>query len=229
LGIEQQKVNAESSKAALGWANLKLDKDKWKAEQSVGTDAMQNTALDKAKRIYNEMAALADKNGVISPDKVRQLNSEQLKYLGVEQPTTVDNNGVKTQISGFKPLSFDKDKKYAIQLQNGQVKVLEGDNITQAESGSYKGGSFNPSMSTDITNIATNVLNEQVKNASGKQENASYNSVNTAANGTDQPTFSQPAKKTISSSDIHAKAAAAGYSDAEYKQILIKNGIKITD
>lgn len=171
LGIEQQNANANTSRAALGWANLKLDKDKWKAAQTVGTDAMQNTALDKAKRIYNEMAALADKNGVISPDKVRQLNVEQLKYLGVEQPTEVDENGVKTQVSGFKPLTFNKDKQYAIQLKNGQIKVLEGDKITQAESGSYKGGNFNPSMSTNITNVATNILNEQVKNASGKEIN----------------------------------------------------------
>lgn len=232
LGIEQQKANSESSKAALGWANLKLDKDKWKATQTVGTDAMQNTALDKAKRIYNEMAALADKNGVISPDKVRQLNSEQLKYLGTMQPKEVDANGVTTQAGGFMPLTFKDKKHYAIQLQNGQIKVLEGDKITQTESGSYhvdKDGGFNPQMSTNITNMATNILNEQVENASGKQEDASYNAVNTAANGEEQPAFSQPTKKTISAADIHSKASAAGYSDAEYKKILIKNGIKITD
>lgn len=232
LGIEQQNANSESSKAALGWAHLKLDKDKWKATQTVGTDAMQNTALDKAKRIYNEMAALADKNGVISPDKVRQLNSEQLKYLGTMQPKEVDANGVTTQAGGFMPLTFKDKKHYAIQLQNGQIKVLEGDKITQTESGSYhvdKDGGFNPQMSTNITNMATNILNEQVKNASGKQEDASYNAVNTAANGEEQPAFSQPTKKTISAADIHSKASAAGYSDAEYKKILIKNGIKITE
>jgi hypothetical protein len=228
LGIEQQNANANTSRAALGWKELDLNKDKWAATQKVGTDAMKNTALDKAKRIYNEMAALADKNGVISPDKVRQLNVEQLKYLGVEQPTEVNNNGVKTQVSGFKPLTFDKDKQYAIQLKNGQIKVLEGDKITQAESGSYKGGNFNPSMSTNITNIATNVLNEQVKNSTGKEIGA-YSTVNEASNREEQPVFSQPTKKTISSKDIHTKAAAAGYSDAEYKKILIKNGIKITE
>jgi hypothetical protein len=192
---------------------------------------MQNTALDKAKRIYNEMAALADKNGVISPDKVRQLNSEQLKYLGTVTPKVV-KDGVTTDAGGYVPLTFKDKKKYAIQLQNGQIKVLEGDNITQAESGSYhvdKDGGFNPQMSTNITNMATNILNEQVKNASGKQEDASYNAVNIAANGEEQPTFSQPTKKTIRASDIHSKASAAGYSDAEYKKILIKNGIKITE
>lgn len=232
LGIEQQNANSESSNAAVKWANLKLDKDKWKASQSVGTDAMQNTALDKAKRIYSEMAALADKNGVISPDKVRQLNVEQLKYLGVEQPTEVDNNGVKTQVSGYKPLSLtDKNGNVlpvAIQLQNGQIKVLKNAQQSESGSGSYK-GTFDPTSSTNITNMATNILNEQVKNASGKQEDASYNSVNTSANGEQQPTFSQPTKKTISSGDIHAKASAAGYSDAEYKRILIKNGIKIIE
>lgn len=228
LGIEQQNANSESSKAALGWANLKLDKDKWKATQSVGTDAMQNTALDKAKRIYNEMAALADKNGVISPDKVRQLNVEQLKYLGVEQPAAIDEATGKTLSAGFKPLALDDNKQYAIQLKNGQIQVLEGDKITQAESGSYKGGNFNPNLSTNLTNIATNVLNEMAKNSTGKEIN-DYNAVNTAANGEEQPTFSQPTKKTISASDIHSKASAAGYSDAEYKKILIKNGIKITE
>jgi hypothetical protein len=231
LGIEQQNANSESSKAALGWANLKLDKDKWKATQTVGTEAMQNTALDKAKRIYNEMAALADKNGVISPDKVRQLNVEQLKYLGVEQPTEVDNNGIKTQVSGYKPLSLtDKDGNVlpvAIQLQNGQIKVLKNAQQSESGSGSYK-GTFDPTSSTNITNVATNILNEQVKNASGKELNA-YNPVNTAANGTEQPSFSQPAKKTISSADIHTRALAAGYSDEEYKKVLIKNGVKITD
>lgn len=184
LGIEQQNANASTSRAALGWANLKLDKDKWKSAQTVGTESMQNTALDKAKRIYNEMAALADKNGVISPDKVRQLNSEQLKYLGTVTPKVV-KDGVTTDAGGYVPLTFKDKKKYAIQLQNGQIKVLEGDKITQAESGSYhvdKDGGFNPQMSTNVTNMATNILNEQVKNASGKQEDASYNAVNTATN-----------------------------------------------
>jgi hypothetical protein len=228
LGIEQQNANANTSRAALGWANFKLDKDKWKATQTVGTDAMQNTALDKAKRIYNEMAALADKNGVISPDKVRQLNVEQLKYLGVEQPTEVDNNGVKTQVSGFKPLSFDTDKKYAIQLQNGQIKVLEGDNITQAESGSYKGGSFNPSKSTNITNVATNILNEQVKNASGKEIN-DYNAVNTATNSdgqTQQTQNQQPQMQDIPTGSAN-DFKAAGWTDKQIKIALKAGKIRV--
>lgn len=190
--IQQQKANAESSNAALGWKKLDLDKDKWKATQTAGTEDMKSSALAKAQRIYDELKNLADSNGVISPDKVRQLNAEQLKYLGGVKSTT-DALGKTT--TGYSPL--DASGQTAIELKNGQIKVMRpannGTSIGRTVTGGYS-GQFDNKSSTNITNIATNILNEQLKNA-GSKELSSYAPIdyatNTDSGGTQSSTTTQ--------------------------------------
>lgn len=181
--IDQQKANAASSNAALGWRKLAFDKDKWKATQSGDAD-MKSSALAKAQRIYGELKNLADAQGVISPDKLRQLNSEQLKYLGGLTTSTNPTNG--NPITEYTPLKLNPQS--AIQLKNGQIQVMnpvEGEaTLRKTEDGRYM-GHFDNTKSTNITNVATNILNEQLKNAGTKELNT-YAPIDYATNSDEQ-------------------------------------------
>ena len=182
LGIEQQQadattMNAKTNAGRLGleWKKFDFDKDKWASTQT-GTEEMKSGALERAKRIYGDLSKLADKNGTISPDKVRQLNTEQLKYLGSEQ-TVESNAGVKSSV--YVPLNFkDKDGvnlETAIQLVNGEIKIIrpigKSTTLERTSSGGYA-GNWDNSRSTNITNTATNILNEQLKTAGSKELNS---------------------------------------------------------
>ena len=192
--IEQQKANAASSNAALGWKKLNLDREKWKATQ-VGDEDMKSSALAKAQRIYGELKNLADAQGVISPDKLRQLNSEQLKYLG--GLTTVVNPTNGNQTTEYAPLKISSQS--AIQLRNGQIQVMnpvEGETqLRKTEDGRYM-GHFDNASSTNITNVATNILNEQLKNAGAKELN-SYAPIDYATNEGGQTQNATQDKKPV--------------------------------
>lgn len=171
IQITAQAENARHNKAMEGidWGKLKLDTDKWH-QTMTGGETVKNGAMERAKRIYSDMLKLADSNGVISTDKVRQLDQEQLKYLGIETVTTSDQ-GVPRSV--FTPLQF-KNKKgdevpVALQLVNGQVKVLK--DPRKLESGQYE-GLFDNEKSTNVFNIATNVLNEELTKAGTKELNS---------------------------------------------------------
>jgi hypothetical protein len=187
---------------------------------------MQNTALDKAKRIYNEMAALADKNGVISPDKVRQLNSEQLKYMQIFVPQHYDKEAEKVIPGTFQPLTVDD--KTAIQLQNGQIKVMSVRKPIKESDGTVRyAGKFDPTMSTNITNVATNILNEQVKNASGKEINQ-YAPVDLSTNSDGQQAQQQEQTymaggKSYSKKDL----LGMGYTEEQINQAIQLGNVKV--
>lgn len=142
---------------------------KWKATQIGGTTQI-NGAMERAKRIYSDLLKLADKNGVISPEKTRLLNTEQLKYLGIEKPVTSSSG---TMSNVFQPLTFKEDNgetiSHAIQLQNGEVRVLK--NAEQIDGGRFK-GQFDREKSTNLFNIGTNILNEELKMAGSKELNS---------------------------------------------------------
>lgn len=173
-GAAMKRINAET--------------DKWKASQT-GSTTQINGAMTRAKRIYADMMKLADSKGVISPEKIRQLNVEQLKYLGIEVPQQRDAEGKITDQGGFKPLNFEPETEYAIQLSNnGEVKVLrpkEGEKkLVRLADGRFN-GLFEPTKSTNIYNIGTNILNEELKNAGTKELN-SYYGVDVTGNETKQ-------------------------------------------
>jgi hypothetical protein len=146
----------------LNEAQLGQRKAEFDAKNSAsGND--KSIAFQKAERIYNSLAKLADANGVISPDKIRQLNQEQLKYLGSE---VVVDDGMGHVKSLYKPLEVDD--KNVIQLVNGEVRVMSGVDQAKTQNGRYY-GNWDNTKSSNLTNIATNVLNEQLKTAGSKE------------------------------------------------------------
>mgnify|MGYP006988169859 CR=1 FL=1 len=185
--IQQQQIEIAKRGAAVNEGQLKLDRDKWNASQ-VGGETVKNGAWVFAESLYGDLSKLADKNGVISPDKLRQLNVEQLKYLGVEVPDEIDEETGKVIKGGYRPLDLsptlnDKGKvksRFAIQLVNGEVKVLE--DAKPLGDGRFV-GELNNTKTTNIRNIATNRLNEELKNSGSKEVNT-YLGVDVTQSGT---------------------------------------------
>ncbi|HQV55017.1 MAG TPA: hypothetical protein PLX17_05850 [Chitinophagaceae bacterium] len=218
---------------------LKLEEDKWKAAQSGGSTQI-NGAMERAKRIYADMLKIADSNGVITPDKLRQLNVEQLKYLGIEIPEERDKDGKIITAGGFKPLDLS-GKKYGIQLVDGKINVFGPRKVNGKEveievlKDGMLVGNLDNTKSTNLYNIGTNILNEELKNSGAKELN-SYMGIdvtggittNTDGGGT-TTSGSTKTKTEINRSDIPSKAAAAGYSAKEYEVLLKANGVTIKD
>ncbi|HCU07155.1 MAG TPA: hypothetical protein DIC42_06240 [Holosporales bacterium] len=156
---------------------LKLDEDKWKVAQTGGQTQI-NGAMERAKRIYADMVKLADANGVISPDNIRKLNVEQLKYLGIEVPQERDADGKIISAGGFKPLDLS-GKKYGIQLVDGKINVFGPAKDGKGKDVELKVlpdgrlvGNLDNTKSTTLYNIGTNILNEELKTAGAKELNA---------------------------------------------------------
>lgn len=228
----------------LDRAQLKLKEDEWKQKMSVGGETVKNSALEKAKRIYDDLLKLADANGTISPDKIRQLNVEQRKYLGTE--TTEENANTGQSKSIFKPLDLStvdtngklvEDKKaneYAIQLVNGQIKVLrpkDGETkLIRTQSGGYE-GLWDNTKSTNVLNVGTNILNEELQKAGSKELN-SYTAIDlgdlgnaSTTNNTQTVTTSQSAKtfdKTKLSPIV--KNGVTYYVDPTTRKVFDKDG-----
>lgn len=190
----------------LEGAALKLKQDEWKQKMSVGGETVKNSALERAKRIYEDLKKLTDANGVISPDKVRQLNAEQLKYLGTEVTENNTNTGISK--TSFQPLDLSTKNEegkqvseYAIQLDNGQIKVLrpkEGEKkIIKTNDGVYV-GLWDNSKSTNLFNVGTNILNEELQKAGSKELN-SYTPID-LGNLNDTQSTNNTTKVTTSSS-----------------------------
>ncbi len=204
---------------------VKLNEDKWKASQVGGTTTI-NGAMERAKRIYADMVKLADANGVISPDKLRQLNVEQLKYLGIEVPQERSEDGTIINSGGFQPLSFSTPQT-AIQLVNGEVKVLE--NAEKLPNGAYK-GQFNNTKSTNLYNIGTNILNEELKNSGAKELNAYWGvdvtgatTSNTDGGGTTasgSTTSKSNTPKIVTAATIKSKVGTQGFEGYTEKELI---------
>lgn len=216
---------------------LKLNEDKWKAAQTGGSTQI-NGAMERAKRIYSDLVKISGKDGIIDPDEIRKLNVEQLKYLGIENVETSETGVPRTV---FKPLelgSKEDKSKYAIQLVNGEVRVMKG--AEKLPDGRYK-GKWDNSKSTNLYNIGTNILNEELKTAGSKELNsywgidvtgsttANTDGGGTTTSGSTKSQTTQPTRTEINRSEIAAKAAEAGYSAKEYEALLKEKGITIKD
>ncbi len=159
--IQLENIRADNARA---WAGLNWDKEKFKL-QTQGTDNVKNGATIFADRIYKELMDLSKGTGQITPDKQRQLTVEQKKYLGLDTPV-YDEKTEKT-VSGLKPISLTG--KELIVLDAGKISIL---NDAKLDTGTNKWvGKFDNTKSTTISNIATNRLNEQLKNAGAKELN----------------------------------------------------------
>lgn len=195
----------EKNKNALGWANLKLDTDEFGLKQKQfeasqkGSETQVNGAMERAKRIYGDLQAIAGADGIISPDEIRKLNAEQLKYLGTEVPDSIDEATGKIIKGGFRALDLDINKKqHAIVLKDGNIQVLapKGDNVNleKLDNGSYV-GQYDNTKSSNIFNVATNILNEELKTAGSKELN-SYWGVDVTGGNT---SFTQEKSSTVNS------------------------------
>ena len=149
--------------------DLAFDKQKWKDQQDrfistqKGGETVKNGAWIKAQDIYNDLKKLADVNGVISPENLRKINQEQRKYMGGETVVKQEDGTLKTF---YTPLTFAD--KTAIQLVNGEIRVMN--NAEKLENGTYQ-GLWDNEKNTNISNMATNRLNEENKNAGSKEIN----------------------------------------------------------
>ena len=168
---EKDDYAIDKEKNAIGWAKLGIEgkeadaKIKLWNSKTEGSPQAKSAALVFATNIYGQMKELADKNGVITPSKIRGLTNEQLKYLGVYQQAT-DKNG--EFVKGLNPLSFENDD-YIIQLDNGKIKVMK-DAKYDKKIGKWI-GKWDNSKTTTLTNIATNRINEENQLSTGKEIN----------------------------------------------------------
>ncbi len=185
--------------------------------------------------MYGDLSKLADRNGVISPDKLRQLNVEQLKYLGVEVPDAIDEETGKVIKGGYRPLDLaptldDKGKaksRFALQLVNGEVKVLE--DAKPLADGRFV-GKLNNSKTTNIRNIATNRLNEELKNSGSKEVNT-YLGIDVTQSGTSNTigggTSSSSSNTTVLSGKVDPSTLQSGQSYSVGGKSYIWNGKKL--
>lgn len=228
---------------ALDRGALKLKEDEWKAKTAIGGETVKNSALEKAKRIYNDLSKLADAQGVISPDKVRQLNAEQLKYLGTEVVEQNANTGISK--SSFQPLDLtasvtksggilgvgkkENKSEYAVELTNGEIRVLK--NAKYNPDTKRYGGEFENTKSTNILNVATNILNEELKTAGSKELN-SYTAIDlgdlsngSTTNNTTTVTTSE-SSKTFDKTKLSpiVKNGVTYYVDPTTRKVFDKDG-----
>lgn len=182
---------------ALGWARIAQDdkqleaqKDQWKS-QTKGGDTTKNAAFEFANRVYADLTKLADKHGVISPDKIRQMNAEQLKYIGVEKD------------GDLQPLSItDAD---AIQLENGSIRILRGAKPFKDGTETRYKGNWDQTANTNVYNIATNRLNEENR-LSGSKEINGYVPIDMGTGGVSENTTG--ASTTVSGSSGTSQKSA---------------------
>lgn len=198
IQIRGQNLDAEAQRASL----KQRDKE-WQASQK-GTETQVNGAIVFADRLYKEMQEIADKNGVITPDNLRKLNVEQLKYLGIEQPESIDPATGDKIKAGFKPLDLtgDKDNRYGIQLIDGKINVFSK---AQVLPDGRLEGLLDPGKSTTKYNVATNRLNEELKSAGAKELNSYWGiDVTGAPTSNTSGTTSTSSGSTTATTDLNS-------------------------
>lgn len=147
LGIEGKKANAQI--------------DLWKSKTN-GTTQAKNGALTFAGDLYGQMQKLAT-NNIITPDKLRQLTKEQLKYLGTYREQTKGDITTK----GLEELKLGAND--IIELDNGKIKVMRDAKYDKKSSKWI--GKWDNTATTTVTNVATNRVNEENQLSGGKEVN----------------------------------------------------------
>jgi hypothetical protein len=175
--IENKKLGLDKEKLALEWWKAThIDKPKaqaqidlWKSN-TIGGDEQKNAALGFATGVYNNLRGLANSAGVITPDKLRQLSSDQLKYLGINIPEQRDpQTGQVIQGGGLQPITLGAND--AIEIIDGKIKVYRNARMLDDGTGRVT-GLLDNKANTNIQNIATNKINEELKIAGSKELNA---------------------------------------------------------
>ncbi len=185
VAIEKNAIDKE--KNAIAWSKVGIEKDKaaaqikaWNAKTE-GDPKQKSAALSYASNIYKQIQSLADKNGIITPDKARKLTAEQMKYLGFYKDSEVSDtkSGKVVKEKGLVPLTLGGND--IIQIKDGVIRVMRDakfdkpanawiSKVTTSEDGKTKGG-WDRTATTTIANIATNRVNEENQLSAGKEIN----------------------------------------------------------
>jgi hypothetical protein len=216
-GIQQQKLGIERAKLALDTDEFKLKEKQWDASQT-GGETVKNGAMEFAKNIYGQLKGIADSAGVINPDKLRQLTNEQLKYLGITSPT---------EQGGYQLNALQIPATSAIVLDGDKIKVLDN---AKLENGYWK-GQYNNQLTTTITNVATNRLNEQLKNAGAKELN-SYLPIDlqggdTVSTNDTQTTSTKSGSSSSAPAYTREQLKSAKWTDTQIEQAVSAGKIKL--
>ncbi len=174
----KQKTLNDKEQRNIDWAQLAQKKKEWQSQWDA-SEKQTNGAYTFATNMYKDLEKLST-NGLITPDNIRKLSADQLKYLGIEQPATPaikDAQGnviTAAQPAGLKALDLGDQTvagatSYVIELNNGKINVLKD---AKPLGGRRYTGLLDNTKSTTIDAIATNRLKEEVKSASGKELNA---------------------------------------------------------
>jgi hypothetical protein len=170
-----EKIRHNKATEGIDWSKYNLDKDKF-SEGVKGKEEAKSAAMIYADNLLNDMIANGTKaaNGsyILTPDQIRKLTGEQLKYLGRELPAQKDLLGNTTQVGGLQPLELKDDEVLQIN-PDGTVLVMGGAKLNRA--GNQYSGKFDNQRSTSIFNVARNVLNEENQKAGSQERNAYIN------------------------------------------------------
>lgn len=182
--VVQTNIAIDTAHQGLEWAKFNLERDKFKATVE-GTEQDKTAALAFAKGMFADISSKAsqrtsDGGYILSPDDIRKLGQDQLKYLGVETPIERDATGKIISSGGLQPLSLNKtdDKGNVISKDvlllepDGTLKVLK--DATWNPDKKMWEGSFDQERSTSVWNAARNVLNEENVKAGSKERNAYF-------------------------------------------------------
>lgn len=184
-GKLKEEVRHNKAMESIDWGKINAEKDHW-AAMTKAPEVVKNSAHDFAKNIFGQLSGMgiSYNNGyLITPDKVRQMTVEQKKYLGLENYDEADKK------TALRPLNVTDTDAIFIDPSTGEVKVMSNATRYQRPDGSVGyTGQWDNARNTTLTNIATNRVNEELRNA-GTHELNSYVPIDTGAGGQSQTQF----------------------------------------
>lgn len=235
----------EDKKLALDWAKLGIDKDKAQAQialwhsKTAGTVSAKRDALDFATTIYNQIASTGKKDAdgggtvILTPDNIRKLTAEQLKYLGAYQDVTIpdpSDDTKKVTTKGLQPLKLNSND--VLELQDGKISVLRNASYDN-KTGKWVGRRDNTGTTT-ISNIATNRINDENQLSGGNEVNG-YIGIDdpTGENSNQQSSSSSSESSGETKSDVPEFSTSdlteVGWTPTQIQQATSAGKIKITD
>lgn len=247
LSADPNLKNAEDLK--LNWYKAYTDRDKGKAQidywksKTTGSKQSKRDALNFATNLYNQISSVGDKGQdgvtIITPDQLRQLTAEQLKYLGAYGETSETNTPGKTVTNkGLLPIKLNPED--VLQLDDGKIQVLRN---AHYENGKWK-GKFDNTATTTLSNIATNRINEENQLSGGNEVNGYVDIDNLGAdnspdtkNSTESSGFSKKSEDDSTPKQVDGTADISKLSDGDYiissgtnqgKTVTIKDGAAIS-
>ncbi len=150
--IDPRELALKKGHLAVDWANYnRLAKGAKVSEQ------IANSAASYATNLYEKLNGLKDENGVISKDKLKNLTSDELKYLG--SATTEDN---KFTIKG---LNYDNLTQLKVN-DDGTIAVFENQSTGPA---GKKVTTEVQRPSIEVKTIAINKLGDEMSQTTGKE------------------------------------------------------------